>query len=285
MPSLDALLRQGAIRLRAAGVESPRAEARRLLEAVTGSTREQLLAMGERGAKVEEAVALEALLGRREAREPLAYILGRREFYGRTFHVHPGVLVPRPESETLIEVALEAIAHRKATPRILDLGVGTGCLLLTLMAELPQARGVGTDRSEAALACARANAEALGLADRVELCQTSWADGVEGGFDLILTNPPYIPAGDLAGLAPEVRAWEPSSALVGGADGLAAYRAIAPALPRLLLPEGLALFEIGAGQERVLVPWLENLGFRVTSHQDLAGWVRCLAVAVLDPGG
>ena len=271
-------LAAAARRLAAAGVEGPRAEARLLVEAATGLTRERLLAWPETELTGEAAGRLERLVERRAAREPLAYLLGRREFYGREFAVGPGVLVPRPETETLVEAALALFPDRGAALRVLDMGVGTGCLLLTLLALYPEATGVGTDVSEAAQACAAANARALGVAGRAEIRRAAWAEGVAGPFELVVSNPPYVRDGDLAGLEPEVRDWEPRLALAGGEDGLAAYRDLTPELGRVLAPEGVALLEIGRGQEAELVPWYEKAGYAVEVRRDLAGVVRCLVL-------
>jgi release factor glutamine methyltransferase len=276
LSSVEALLREGAAALAGAGVEAPRAEARLLLEAATGRTRASLVAEPAEPVPPGEALAFRALVGRRAAREPMAYILGRAEFWSLPFAVGPGVLVPRPDTETLIEAALRAFPDRGQALRILDVGVGSGCLLLTLLHLFSSARGTGTDVSEAALACARRNAEALGVAGRLELRQTAWARGVEGPFDLVVSNPPYIPAGEIAGLQPEVARFEPRLALDGGADGLDAYRAILADLPRLLVAGGVALLEIGQGQEGPLAPMIDAAGFALATHADLAGITRCL---------
>jgi release factor glutamine methyltransferase len=276
--SVGAAITAAAQRLAAAGVEGARAEARRLVEAAAGLTRERLLGWPETPLGPEAVERLQRMVERRAAREPLAYVLGRREFYGREFLVDPGVLVPRPETETLVDAARKMFPDPGAALRVLDMGVGTGCLLLTVLSLYPAATGVGTDLSEAALACASANARALGVAERAELRRTAWAEGVEGPFDLALSNPPYVRDGDIAGLEPEVRDWEPRLALAGGADGLEAYRDLTPHLVRVLGPGGVALLEIGRGQEGELVPWLEGAGLAVEGQRDLAGVVRCLAL-------
>lgn len=276
MSTVAALLAEGARALAAAGIERPRFEARLLLEHATGLARERLIA--EPAARVPDAkmAAYRGLVARRAAREPMAYILGRAEFWSLAYAVAPGVLVPRPETETLIEAALRAFPDRARPLRVLDIGVGSGCLLLTLLHLFPSARGVGTDTSAAALACARLNAERLGVAARALLVATPWAAGVAGPFDLVVANPPYIPTAEIAGLAPEVARFEPRAALDGGPDGLAAYHAILPDLPRLLAPGGAALLEIGRGQHEALIPLAEAQGFAVATHADLAGIVRCL---------
>jgi release factor glutamine methyltransferase len=263
-------------RLAAAGVEGPRAEARRLLEAAAGVGRERLLAAPEAPLPPEAAAAFARAVDRRAAREPFAYVVGRREFHGRDFAVGPGVLVPRPETETLVEAALAAFPDRTAPLRVLDMGVGSGCLLLTVLSLYPNARGTGTDLSPAALATAAANARALGVADRASLVAASWGDGLEPAFDLVLANPPYVATAEIEALEPEVAAHEPRLALDGGPDGLDAYRALTPGLLRLLAPEGAAFLEIGRGQDAPLAAWFAARGLAVAFRRDLAGIVRCL---------
>ncbi|TKA94001.1 peptide chain release factor N(5)-glutamine methyltransferase, partial [Cereibacter changlensis] len=191
----------------------------------------------------EAATRFETALAAREARQPVSQITGTRLFWGRSFRVTRDVLDPRPETETLIETALE-------TPfaSLLDLGTGSGAILLTLLAERPAARGLGTDLSPEALAVAEGNAQALGLAGRARFQTADWFAGVEGQFDLIVSNPPYIAEAEMAGLSPEVRDWEPHLALTPGGDGLDAYRAIAAAAPAHLAPGGRLLVEIGPTQ-------------------------------------
>ena len=253
-------------RLAAAGIEEPRREARILLAASEGVSAAGLLALDE----VDET-KFTALLRRREAREPMAYILGHREFWGMDFAVSPATLIPRPDSETLIEAVLAA----GMSPRtVLDLGTGTGCLLLAILHEFPQAFGVGVDLSPPAASLARANAAALGMADRAVFLAGNWAEALAESFDLVLSNPPYIEAADVVGLMPEVARYEPLSALAGGADGLAAYRAIIAALPRLLAPDGMAILELGAGQATSVAALAAAAGFSCTTRQSLDGIER-----------
>jgi release factor glutamine methyltransferase len=186
-------------------------------------------------------------------REPMAYILGEREFWGLSFKVTPAVLVPRPDSETVIEVVLDLLADRHRPWRILDLGTGSGCLLLTLLREFPAASGVGMDTSADALAVAQANAEALGVASRATLStgdwrETGWTEQLGGPFDLVVSNPPYIPSADIDDLMPEVARFEPRQALDGGPDGLVAYRAIAAGASKLITRGGWLVVEVGEGQ-------------------------------------
>lgn len=276
MTAVATLLDEAAARLKRAGIESPRLEARLLLEHATGITRERMLMCGHDDVGVVEAQAFRELVARRAAREPLAYIRGHAEFWGLDLAVSEGVLIPRADTETLIEVARLAFPDETTALRILDLGVGSGCLLLTLLHLYPSAAGLGTDTSEAALRCARENAARLGVLGRVGLRRTAWGEGVEGPFDLILSNPPYIPTTEIDGLQPEVARFEPRAALDGGPDGLAIYRALTGDLMRLLAPEGVALLEIGRGQDGPLAPWFKSHGFTVRGWRDLAGITRCL---------
>ncbi len=236
-------LREAAARLTAAGVADAPRDARRLLAHATGIGADRLLLhLGEPLAP-EAAAAFARAVAARAARQPVAQITGSRLFWGRAFRVTRDTLDPRPETETLIAAALE-----RPYARVLDLGTGTGCILLTLLAERPGARGLGTDLSAAALEVAAENAEALGLADRAEFAVSDWFAGLAGRFDLIVSNPPYIAAGEMAGLAPELRDWEPHLALTPGGDGLDAYRAIAAGAGVHLAPGGRLMVEIGPAQ-------------------------------------
>jgi release factor glutamine methyltransferase len=217
------------------------------------------------------------MVRRRLAREPIAYILGEKEFWSLPFEVGPAVLIPRPESESVVEAALAQVADRAAPLLLLDLGTGSGCLLLALLSELPGATGRGVDLSAAALAVAHGNAERLGLADRTRFEQRSWGGGLTERFDLIVSNPPYVAAGDLAGTEPEVRAFEPEIALTAGSDGLAAYRALIPDCARLLAPGGHVVLEIGQGQGAAVAGILASHGLGVIERRaDLAGIERCV---------
>jgi release factor glutamine methyltransferase len=263
--------------LAAAGIEDGRSEAWLLLSAATGCSRATLIAGAVDCLSSAEEERLAALAARRLRREPMAYILGAREFWSLSFRVGPAVLVPRPESETVVEAALAEIADRGAPLRILDLGTGSGCLLLALLSELPHASGLGIDRSAEALAIAGANAEQLGLAERAAFRKSDWGHGLAGPFDVIVCNPPYVALADAAGLAPEVRAFEPKEALFAGADGLAAYHALAPDCARLLAEDGVACLEIGQGQGAAVAAIASRHGLRlVASRPDLAGIERCL---------
>lgn len=228
-------------------------------------------------------MAFEPLLARRLARTPLALILGHREFWSLDFAVSPATLVPRPESETLIEAALAAFEGRQQPRMILDLGTGTGCLLLAALSEFSTAFGVGVDRVPAAASLAAHNAVTLRLADRAAFICGNWAAALDGRFDLVLCNPPYIPTSDLAGLMPEVADHEPRAALDGGPDGSAAYRQLIPELPRLLTEAGIAIFELGSGQADTVSGIAEQAGFASESRNDLAGHARALVLRRTSP--
>jgi release factor glutamine methyltransferase len=264
-------------RLAAAGIEGARSEAWLLLSAATGRTRAELVAGVVDGLSPAEEARLMALVARRLAREPIAYILGEREFWSLPFQVGPAVLVPRPESETVVEAALAEIVDRETPVRILDLGAGSGCLLLALLVELPRARGVGIDCSAAALDVARANARRLGLAERAEFCEGDWGRDLEGPFDLIVSNPPYVAQADAPSLPPEVRGFEPEGALFAGEDGLLAYHALAPDCARLLAKDGVVFLEIGQGQGASVEGIMRRHGLQLAGFRpDLAGIERCL---------
>lgn len=254
-------------RLAAAGVEDAGRDARRLMEHALGLERGRLVLHLEDPLDPAAAGRFAAAIDAREARQPVAQIIGSRAFWGRDFRVTSDVLDPRPETEGVVEAALEA-----PYSRILDLGTGSGCLLLTCLAERPDARGLGTDISEAALAVARGNAQALGLADRAGFQRANWCEGLTGTFDLIVSNPPYIGLAELATLTPEVRDWEPAGALSPGADPLAAYRCIAAGLGAALAPRGRVIVECGAGQGTTVAAIFAGAGLVGTEiRPDLEG--------------
>jgi release factor glutamine methyltransferase len=268
---------QVAVRLAAAGIESARSEAWLLLAAATGRERAALVAGAPETIGAAKQARLDELVRRRLAREPVAYILGEKEFWSLRFEVGPAVLIPRPETETVVEAVLAQLPDRNRPLRLLDLGVGSGCLLLALLSELPEATGLGVDDSSAALALARHNAERLGLAARTDFRQGRWGAGLRERFDVIASNPPYVAEREWDGLQPEIRQFEPKAALVAGPDGLAAYRALAPECARLLAQGGLCALEIGAGQGNPVAALLAAHGLIVTERRrDLAGIERCL---------
>lgn len=275
--TLGDLLKNGAARLAAAGIDGAMREARLLLQAAAEIPVATQIAFPERAVAAEAATRFEALLARRARREPMAHILGRREFWSLAFKVTADTLDPRPDSETLVQAVLDQAPDRSAALRLIDFGTGTGCLLLALLHELPNATGVGVDRSDAALAVATENAHALDLAARATFRRGDWDEGIEPAFDILLSNPPYIPGGDIDGLQPEVASFEPRLALDGGADGLDAYRRLAPAAARLLRPGGLAAFEIGIGQGDSARRIMASAGLRhIATARDLAAVERCL---------
>lgn len=250
--------------------DSARLDAELLMAHALGVSRDRML-LGRLDADVP--AAFDALVARRLKQEPVAYILGRRAFWTIELEVGPGALVPRPDSETLIEGAIDFFGTR--TPgAILDLGTGPGTLLLAALAQWPDARGVGVDVSDAALAYARRNGAALGMAGRVAWRTGDWARGIDGRFDLILANPPYIGTGEA--LPRDVVGHEPHGALFAGADGLDAYRVIVPDLRRLVAPEGLCVLEIGATQGDAVAALARDHGFAVDVRCDLGGRDRAV---------
>ena len=265
-------------RLAAAGVPDAPRDARWIMAAALGVDRARLTLHATDPLPTDIRDTATAMVARRAAREPLSHILGHRSFYGRDFRVTPDVLDPRPETETLIAAALAT-----GFSRVLDLGTGSGAILLTLLAERIGATGLGTDLSRAALTIARENAAALGVADRAELRQSNWFEQVAGRYDLIMSNPPYIAAAEMAALQPEVRNHEPRMALTDDGDGLSAYRAICDGAPAHLAPGGALMVEIGPTQASAVSAMMHKAGLEtITVHPDLDG--RDRVVAALAPG-
>ncbi|MFN6998739.1 peptide chain release factor N(5)-glutamine methyltransferase [Elioraea tepidiphila] len=277
--TIGSLLCEAGTVLRAAGIEGPRREARLLLGHVLGRAPGLLTIEARDPVGAAEAARFRELVARRAAHVPAAHLTGTRGFWTLDLIVTPDVLIPRPDSETLIEAALAALPDRPSVRRVLDLGAGSGALLLAALSEFPAAIGLGVDRSPAALAVARANAARAGLADRARFVCGHWSAALDGGFDLVLANPPYVPSGDIAGLEPEVREHDPRAALDGGVDGLDAYRAILADLPRILLPDGVAVLELGAGQAADVsrLATARRLGISEL-RQDLGGIPRALVL-------
>ena len=264
---------EGAARLAAASVPEAGGDARRLYAWAAGLDGARLTAALRDPAEPTEIDRFEQAVEARAARVPLSHITGERVFWGRSFEVTPAVLDPRPETETLVAAALEG----PAPTRILDLGTGSGCILLTLLAEWPGATGLGIDVSPAALAVAKRNAGRLGLGTRASFQHGDWLEGIEGSFDLVVSNPPYLAAHERAGLAPEVREHEPWLALGAGEDGLDAYRRIATGAARVLTPEGRLLLELGPGQARPVAELLAAAGLRsLGCRPDMDGRARVL---------
>ena len=264
---------------RAAGLDSPELDARILVGHALGLGQATLAAAGARILDHEERNAIDALACRRLAREPVARITGVKEFWSLKLSLSPATLVPRPETETVVEAALaaiDALGPRARVRRIADLGTGSGALLLALMSELPGAFGIGTDISLQALAAARANAQRLGVTP-VAFIACDMAAALGGPFDLIVSNPPYIRSGDIDALAPEVRDFVPRLALDGGADGLDCYRAIAAAVPALLAPHGVLAVELGAGEAPAVAALFSAAGLALRPPRtDVHGVPRAL---------
>lgn len=263
------------------GSDAAMVEARMLLCAALGIDHAAFLRDAERpiganGAGV--ATKLAAFTARRAKHEPVSRILGHREFFGLDLAISPAVLDPRADTETVVEAVIQAMAARRDAPlRILDLGTGSGALLCALLASFPNAFGIGIDVSKAACRIAANNLSALSLASRGKIVCGDWTKALRGSFDVIVSNPPYIRHADLAGLAPEVRDYDPILALDGGTDGFDAYRAIIPALPRLLARDGVVVFELGIGQAKGIGTLLEAAGLTVTgTRRDLAGIERAI---------
>lgn len=273
MSDRAALLRIGAAVLADAGIEAARGDARALLRWASGLS-PTAFSISLRDAPGDaEAAAFHGAIAARALRRPVSHITGVRAFWGHDFRVTGDVLDPRPETEILVAAALDG----PAPARILDLGVGSGCILLTLLAQWPGAGGVGVDASAHALVIAADNAARLGVAARADLRLGDWGAGVAGPFDLVVCNPPYIAEAEMQGLSPEVRDWEPRMALTPGGDGLDAYRAIAGDLPRLLAPGGRALLEVGAGRDGAVTALLAAAGLgAIRVHRDFDGRGRAV---------
>ncbi len=268
-----------AARFAEADIDTARLDARVLVGHALERDGGWLIGHGDERLDADAIEKIEALVVRRLARQPVAQIVGVREFWSLAFRVTPATLTPRPDSETLIAAALEILTERDRPWRILDLGTGSGCLLLTLLSELPRARGVGIDISADALLVAGDNAGDLAVEERVEFRQGSWFEALsdgDGPFDLVVANPPYIRQADIAGLEPEVLHFEPHSALSGGVDGLDAYREIAAGLDRVLKPGGVFIGEFGDGQHLAVSKLLGSCGFpEIDLKRDLPGIFRC----------
>lgn len=266
-----------------AGFDATRRRARRLLAAALGLTPEEVFARIDRMITEDEGERIAAMLRRALKHEPLSRIQGQREFWGLEFALSSDTLDPRPETETVVEAVVARLTERERRYRFLDLGTGTGCLLLALLTEFPQATGIGVDRVWGAAATARGNAARLGFGDRAGFAVGDWTAAISGKFDGIVANPPYIPTGEIAALPAEVRDFDPILGLDGGIDGLGAYRRIARDLPRLLAPGGIFACEVGAGQDAAVAEILAGEGLVADAVvRDLAGIARCV-VARLRP--
>jgi release factor glutamine methyltransferase len=283
METRDALVAEVAGALSAAGFEEPRRHARRLVASALAISRADLFGHPDRAVDEQQIGRIRAMLGRMVKREPLSRILGKREFWGLEFALSAETLDPRPETETVVEAVLKRNPERRAPLRFLDLGTGTGCLLLTLLAEFPAASGVGIDIAERAVRTAACNAVALGVADRALFLVGDWGAAVSAKFDAVVTNPPYIASGELRLVPREVACYDPWRALDGGEDGLSAYRAIATHLPRLLASNGIFVTEVGIDQAEAVVAVMRTNGLDLDGiEKDLAGIPRCV---IARPGG
>ena len=277
--SVGAFLCQAGQVLRAAAVEAPRQEARLLLAHAMGCRQEDLLRDPRAPVPPEAEARFRRSLAARARHAPMAYLLGEAGFWTLDFLCTPATLIPRADTETLVEAALEAFPDRAAVRRVLDLGTGTGALLLAVLSEFPGAFGIGVDRNAEAAALARANAGRNGLADRAALLAGDWGKALSGRFDLVLSNPPYIESAAIPGLMPEVALHEPALALDGGPDGLNAYAALAAALPALLAEGGRAVLELGAGQQEPVEALMRAAGLRpLGCRADLGGIPRALVL-------
>ncbi|MGO4172071.1 peptide chain release factor N(5)-glutamine methyltransferase [Bosea sp. TAF32] len=278
MPTVREARRFLARRLIQSGSQSAGLDARLLVEGSLGvENPDPDMALPPEGLARLRDFALRRISG-----EPVWRILGEREFWGLAFRLSPATLEPRPDSETIVEAALRELADRRGEAlKLLDLGTGTGCLLIALLSELPLATGIGIDLSEDAIVTAAGNAELNGVAERANFRRGNWTEGLGGGFDLILSNPPYIPSSEIAGLSVEVREHDPLLALDGGEDGLGPYRILARSLPALLAPGGLVVFEIGAGQGPDVIALMRAGGLEFRgSRNDLGGHERALIFAL-----
>jgi release factor glutamine methyltransferase len=271
-------------RLQAAGVDGPVIDARLLVEAAAEATRVDIVTDPHRLLTDDQTATLDTYLARREQREPISHILGRKGFWKIMVRVNAHVLTPRPDTEVVVDVALKSMPEGRAFS-MLDLGVGSGAILLAILAERPAGKGLGVDVSDEALAVARENAANLGLAGRVALLRGDWTAGLgDNAFDLVVSNPPYIPTADIETLEPEVRVHEPRLALDGGADGLDAYRLLAPEIIRVLKPGGRFAVEIGYDQAARVTALLRDAGgLELSTVKDLAD--RDRVITGLKPSG
>lgn len=279
MTTIQAALAAATKRLGDSGAETPGLDARLLLEWASGCNTARLVSGAQDELDPDVFERFRQAVGERADGCPVARIVGTREFWGLEFEVGPDTLVPRPDTETLVDAVLSHIAEPRSGWRgtICDLGTGSGVILIALMSELPQARGVGIDLAAGAIDTARRNGERHGMSDRITWLRGDYAEVPRERFDVVVANPPYIPAADIAGLALEVRAHDPHLALDGGADGLDAYRTIAGRLPRLVRPGGFAALELGAGQAAAVQALTSREGLqRIVLRPDLAGIPRVL---------
>ena len=266
-------------RLAAAGVPDAATDARVLAQRAFSADRAYLLTHATVAAASRDWAALQAMVDRRIEGEPVSRILGYREFWSLRLRITPDTLDPRPDTETIVGVVLDRVARRDQPLTLVDLGTGTACILLALLSELPLARGIGIDRSSGAVAVAGENAATLGLSNRCGLVLGDWATAIRpSSVDVVVSNPPYIPSQTIDGLQPEVARYDPREALDGGADGLSAYRDLAPQIADILRPGGLAVFEVGAGQADPVCRLMKQVGFNnLRRTLDFSGTQRCVS--------
>lgn len=277
MSTAGAVAKDLSARFVAAGIDTARLDARLLVAEALGVEPGRVFTHPETPLSPQQHACVEAWAVRRAAREPMSHILGRRGFWTLNLKVTADTLDPRADTETLIEAVLDHLPDRALPLSLLDFGTGAGAILLALLSELPNATGLGIDKSPAALAVAQANAQANGLGERAQFRLGDWGSDLDGRFHVILSNPPYIPDQDIDALEPEVARFEPRLALAGGADGLDCYRILAPDAARLLLPGGLAAFEVGQGQDEDVADLFRMAGLEpVETRHDLGGIARCV---------
>lgn len=278
MTTIGGALKDATASLEGAGIENARSEARLLMAFAHGLTPTQIFSRENEDLDIDLGASFAGALEQRLAGKPLAHITGEREFWSLSFKVTPATLIPRPDSEAVIELAMKLYADRAAPERILDFGTGSGCLLIALLSEFKNACGVGVDKSEDAARIASDNAERLGVSDRAGIMHSSWADLSDASYDLIVSNPPYIPSSEIERLDVTVRDFEPSGALDGGDDGLDAYRSLFPCAEQLLSESGTLIVEIGIGQSADVTKIANDAGFRSGPLQnDIAGTPRALS--------
>ena len=271
-------LNQIAQRLEEAGIESPRLDARIMVSHVLRMEPSEVFLRSNDRIDLALQDNINALVERRLAKEPVSRITGKREFWGLSFELSADTLDPRPDTETLVEVVLEMKANFADRPiKILDLGTGTGCILLALLNECPKASGVGIDVSAGAVSVARSNAQRLGLSDRAKFAVADWADGIKDEFDIVVSNPPYVAEVDRNTLPEDVERYDPSTALFGGSDGFDAYHTLIPEVNRVLCPSGFCAIEVGVDQAGTVSEMMRSAGFDILDHRyDLSGIVRCI---------
>ena len=277
MTTVQQILYKTSAQLLQSGIDNPMMEARIMLAYILNVSTSYLVTNSNYVVEPGKIQALDQMMIRRCNREPLAYITGIKEFWGLNFAVDRNTLIPRPDSEILVEAALNFAKQLTEPIKILDLGTGSGCLLLALLYELPNASGIGVDQSLKALGVAQHNANQLQLSDRVQFIQDDWANSVNERVDIVITNPPYIKIADICNLAPEIKMYEPHQALFGGIDGLECYRKLLPRASQLLTDHGCLFAEIGQGQEDAINAIATHNKFElVKQHRDLQGIIRCL---------